>query len=668
MISLVFSLFCNGTLALIVVAVTYGIIHPYLMLRRCRYWNYKRDIGYLFKLAGLHLLFVGIVVFILCLIGGIPALIASFIMPKAAILIALISILFVFVVFFRYMTLNKINIKFPKPLNKIIEIGFLFNMGLMLIGALSLLTVIMYLNLTLGIIMSILLGIGLLYVSRFELPEDNFRKPHYTSTSINKSKVKKVKNVLFLMIDDVRRRNMSLYGYLYKTTPFLDSIQDKLLIFENCIANGTRSGHNIPTLLTGVYSPVHNYGANFNLLFLPQIFEKFGYYTACISGNPHITKKRYSHIFNWFYYVHYGKKYLFLVQRLFAKIKDILNISYLPAHFYRADGMHLNELAQEFIKSLNGKHFFVYISYIDVHDPYLREKKYIHNFAISNNINISFDWKDIKRLNHGSVTRYCELYDGKYITKKLSKKQQDILVLGYDETIYYSDKIIKNWFQFLEREKLIKDTVVIITADHGEMLGEKGIWTHIDYPYNPLFEVPLCIYHPEVPGKRIKRIIGSIDIPSLVLDAAGIAIPADFDRQLMGEKLKIDQVLKENDVSKGYAYIRYGDADDEKLRDINDRLLIKGKFKLREYNGELSYYDYEDEFLEHPISINNGEAEEMIKLQNKIEKEISLRNRKSKKLIFEAWHIDRKKGGFKSSKLDSDDEKILKQLKSLGYL
>jgi arylsulfatase A-like enzyme/Tfp pilus assembly protein PilF len=103
----------------------------------------------------------------------------------------------------------------------------------------------------------------------------------------------------------------------------------------------------------------------------------------------------------------------------------------------------------------------------------------------------------------------------------------------YSGECAYVDKQVGSLLSFLEERKLLNKTIIIITGDHGEGLGEKGEKTHSYFAYNSTIHIPLVIYIPGGGSKTISEYVSHIDIFPTICDILGYEIPA----HIQGESL-----------------------------------------------------------------------------------------------------------------------------------
>ena len=128
--------------------------------------------------------------------------------------------------------------------------------------------------------------------------------------------------------------------------------------------------------------------------------------------------------------------------------------------------------------------FFAFLNYFDAHSPYRSTREFERRFALPNNG-----------------------------TKGL-----------YDGAIAYIDHEIDRLLTELRNRNLLDNTIVVITADHGEQFGEHHLRQHANSLYLDLLHVPLIIrYPPQVPGNlRIAASATLRDVPSTIAHLAGL--------------------------------------------------------------------------------------------------------------------------------------------------
>ncbi|HVB38508.1 MAG TPA: sulfatase-like hydrolase/transferase, partial [Vicinamibacterales bacterium] len=99
----------------------------------------------------------------------------------------------------------------------------------------------------------------------------------------------------------------------------------------------------------------------------------------------------------------------------------------------------------------------------------------------------------------------------------------------YDAEVAYTDAMLGRFLDELRSRGALDHTIVIVTADHGESLGDHGEATHGLFAYNSTLKIPLIISAPGIHPEVSKRLVADIDILPTVLDLTGLPIPAALE-------------------------------------------------------------------------------------------------------------------------------------------
>jgi arylsulfatase A-like enzyme len=95
----------------------------------------------------------------------------------------------------------------------------------------------------------------------------------------------------------------------------------------------------------------------------------------------------------------------------------------------------------------------------------------------------------------------------------------------YDGEVAYVDYHLGRLFDWMESAGRMKDTMILLMADHGESLGERGMYKHSSLLYNEQLRIPYLIYVPEFPPRRIPDYVSSVDLGPTILNTLGIEYP-----------------------------------------------------------------------------------------------------------------------------------------------
>jgi hypothetical protein len=98
----------------------------------------------------------------------------------------------------------------------------------------------------------------------------------------------------------------------------------------------------------------------------------------------------------------------------------------------------------------------------------------------------------------------------------------------YDSEVAYDDHQLGRLFDWMEEAGRMKDTMIVIMADHGESLGERGVHKHSSQLYNEQSRIPMLIYVPETAPRRVTDYVSSVDLGATILNAVGLDYPKDY--------------------------------------------------------------------------------------------------------------------------------------------
>jgi arylsulfatase A-like enzyme len=322
-------------------------------------------------------------------------------------------------------------------------------------------------------------------------------------------------NIIFILLDALRARNLNCYGYPKPTSRYIDKMAEEGVLFENCFSCSNGTDPSLTTIFSGLYPLSHGVIKHndmyenvkqslANVRFLPQILNSHGYYTMSIDwlGRWHklgydyysgISQKpnQFDSIFTKLGKFTYGhtKVYNFL-KPLAQRVKR-------GKRYEDAD--NITRRASDLINANKEKKFFLFLHYWDTHTPYKPPAQYSSKF------------KDEKAPHSNIRSRY-------------------------DGSIAYADYNIGILMEMLKKLDLLDDTLIIFTGDHGESLGEHEIYFAHHGLYDEGVHVPLIFRYPKLlpQGKRIDALIQHFDVFPTILDI--LAIPRN-EENLDGKSL-----------------------------------------------------------------------------------------------------------------------------------
>ncbi len=354
----------------------------------------------------------------------------------------------------------------------------------------------------------------------------------------NLENIMKKKNVILITIDCLRADHLGCLGNNQKLTPYLDEIAKKGVLFKQAFSYGSTTFTSIPVLLTS--SPIIPYyhyinlnmkrGTNLNDRFrtykevIKKVFELkptiagilklHGYKTAAIHSSPYLSRF-YGYDKDYSYFDDSLNEHGF-IKRITEKVKILLassKIQNLAKRIYffinqndipyeRAEV--INKKAISWIKDGNTENFFLWLHYMDTHVPYKPIKRFRPDISSLRMSNLNRKLLSDLNLSDKELTEIEELYDG---------------------SIKYVDYSLKSLLEELNELKILDETIVIITADHGEEFKDHGGFLHQETKlYDELIKVPLIIYNTDYKDIVIDEPVSLIDIFPTIIDLLNLKI------------------------------------------------------------------------------------------------------------------------------------------------
>lgn len=365
---------------------------------------------------------------------------------------------------------------------------------------------------------------------------------------------KKRPNILLLVLDSVRADHLSCYGYRRKTSPNIDRLAKKGVLFENAFSAAEWSYPSHASIFTGKYPSFHKtLGKDLSLhkenTTIAEILSLVGYQTIGITSNLLLNQ---SNGFDKGFQKYIVLDAPFRSSRFFQQSYKNLarTLVYGPDWFtYR----NLTEIRRLINNRSQKNPFFLFTNFYNCHAPYdpprpfkrrfcnsLQEPPlYLIEYLLSKIFGHTGEKIDGCSLDVRKLNRIAS-DDGQYefMAKELtvSKDEWDVVKSWYDGSISYLDYHIGELVDFLRKKGIFDNTFLIITSDHGENFGEHGLASHQFCLYDSLLHVPLIMVYPDVipKGKRILNLVSTIDVFPTILDVLKIK---GFSDNIQGKSL-----------------------------------------------------------------------------------------------------------------------------------
>jgi arylsulfatase A-like enzyme len=354
--------------------------------------------------------------------------------------------------------------------------------------------------------------------------------------------------VILILFDTLNRHFLPGYGNDWVHAPNFSRIAEKTVIFDNCYTGSLMCIPARRELHTGRHNFLHRSWGPLEPFddSMPEILKNNGVYTHLVSDHYHYWEdggatyhNRYA---SWeIERGHEGDPWK-------GEVKD----PEIPDHVYnmrenwphwRQDWVNRKymqaeekqplaktfETALEFIKTNEQEdNWFLHIETFDPHEPYFTSQNYKdlykHDYSGPH-----FDWP-----NYSIVVE--------------SKVQVDHIRKEYAASVSMCDNYLGKVLDLMDQRDMWKDTMLIVTTDHGFLLGEKDWWAKAVPPiYNEIAHIPLFIWDPRINKRNERRnaLVQTTDLAPTVLEFFGIKRPKFMHGKVLRETIDLDTDVRD---------------------------------------------------------------------------------------------------------------------------
>ncbi len=352
-------------------------------------------------------------------------------------------------------------------------------------------------------------------------------------------------NIVVVLADTLRADHMSLYGYRRATTPVADRLARESFVFERARAQAGCTFPSVNALFTSRYPFDFNRQGELQMGIperfptLAQVLEAHGYATAAVSTSPIVRVSASDANPNG----GFGAGFQVFDESVLWNAAEAVN--------RRAEAV-LPDLPEP---------FFLYLHYMDPHDPYAPPASHRRRFARQ------YDGHDF--IAAGDINPIAKMLfaDGPEI--ELTDADVRHLVDLYDDEILYFDTQLAELLQILEDRGLLQRTLLVVTSDHGEEFFEHDQVGHCRGVWDTLTRVPLLLRVPGLEGgSRISSPVQLVDLLPTLLDLANLSA-AGLDL----EGVSLRPLLEGRSPTRSFAFAdqsRYRAADDGRWQLVLD--------------------------------------------------------------------------------------------------
>lgn len=330
-------------------------------------------------------------------------------------------------------------------------------------------------------------------------------------------------NVVLLVVDALRADHVSGYGYDRRTSLALDHLMDESVTFVNAFSESNWTIPSVASLVTGVAPSTHRTLSSADrlpeeLTTLAEVLEGAGYACGAFLANAIMDigggfEQGFQHRYPapkpfWCFRLRTG------IERIWLRVRR-------RAYF---EGTAVLGEAERWIGKNRDRPFFAYVHLMEPHSPYTPPSPYNTVFDPDyDGPPVSMPPLELADVDEG-FWDWESMQPG---SAALPERVRQNMVALYDGEIAYVDSLIERFLKRLRAMGLYDDTLILLTADHGEEFYDHGGWFHGQSLYDELVRVPLVVKLPRQAsaGTRREEPVSGMDVLPSVLSVLNLAIP-----------------------------------------------------------------------------------------------------------------------------------------------
>jgi arylsulfatase A-like enzyme len=313
----------------------------------------------------------------------------------------------------------------------------------------------------------------------------------------------RAKNVILVSIDTLRRDHLGLYGYARNTSPFLDRIGRAGVAFDQCISQAPWTAPSHASMLSSLYPSVLGMGRfedpghiGDSVDMLAEVLADAGFRTHAVTSGGFMA----------------------------AKIGFTQGFE-----IYDDAGLNMETTiarAEQWLRGIRrDERFFLFLHTYDVH-KYKPPSSYLATWVEPYNGALAY---------HDRVADLVQNHEEQARAGALDDADRRYIRDLYDASIAATDDWLRRFWENLEERGLAEDTLLVVTADHGEEFWEHGGSGHGYTLYDENLRVPLILHHPSLAARMVPEQVRLLDVAPTIASLVGVERPTSWQGEALDE-------------------------------------------------------------------------------------------------------------------------------------
>lgn len=337
-------------------------------------------------------------------------------------------------------------------------------------------------------------------------------------------------NVLWVVWDTTRADRLSLYGHERETTPFLERWSREARVFDDALSASSWTVPSHASFFTGLYPSEHGADNGHRRLdernvTLAELLQDAGYRTYLYSANPHISAAdRFDQGFELSEHP-WDKRFRAQVLSILGEktsseggeLARRVREGGLETWDVKAAGAVARGALLEWLGTVpEGEPWFAFLNYMEAHRPLVPPGELRARFLSPEDVEAS----------HALDRDWDATWSYVFGLREMDADERRVLAGTYDAALLELDLRFEELISSLEAAGRLENTVVILTSDHGDHLGEHHLLEHQFSLYQDLVRVPLIVHAPgRVRAGREAAPVSTLDLFRTVLELTGTPLP-----------------------------------------------------------------------------------------------------------------------------------------------
>ena len=394
-------------------------------------------------------------------------------------------------------------------------------------------------------------------------------------------------SIVLITLDTTRADHLSLYGYTRRTSPQLKAFASGATLYRHAYATGDMTLATHASMFTGLYPAQH--GAHYRsdlpatpiasaVPTFPELLRKQGYRTMASVANTVLLDPVWGFARGFDRYVmpnphpvvSFATPY-FLRTGLYKLTLPWLWTEAMR-RFLRGD--QIATQGENLLAQTQQGPFFLFLNFMESHRPWISSGEFRTRYP---GYDQSFDELSIRSFQDSVLNG----------TRTVSTDESAKMQAAYDGSIAYLDDVVGGLLRRMKTQPWYTNSLIIVTADHGELFGERNLLTHGNSIAGGVTSIPMIVKFPgQSAAREVASPVSQIDVFATIAAAAGITPAAQFGLDLAAGDPDSERIL----VMESYPLSGLPAGDPRKGR--MERALVKGRWKvIQARSGQRELYD-----------------------------------------------------------------------------